>query len=168
MNETSRKTADGEDRDLIYKKYVRLSECCIGYIKDSLSDINLLGAIGAVLAWDPVARMRHFETRLNAHYPGAEPLFALALKRPDWQRQVHDRIAIPTFLIFYTILILVPHDTDGVARLRALVRLLCRTRGAAGAGPPGQCPVPGAVPGAGSAQCSGDVAVPLCFFIGKQ
>jgi hypothetical protein len=152
MNETSRDVADGEDRDLLYKEYVRLADCCNGYIKDSLSDIKLLGAIGAVLAWDPVARMleldarmnqpvtpvgfttlllvvmfllfynllkqsifffhqarmRHFEIRLNAHYPGAEPIFALALKWPDWQRRVHDRIAIPTFIIFYMILILFP------------------------------------------------------------
>ena len=152
MNETSRETADGEDRDLLYREYVRLAGCCNDYVKDSLSDIKLLGAIGAVLAWDPVARMldldarmnqpvtpvgfvtlllvvmfilfynllkqsifffyqarmRRFETRLNTHYAGTEPVFALSIRWPDWQRKVHDRIALPTFLIFYTILILFP------------------------------------------------------------
>jgi hypothetical protein len=152
MNETCRNAADGETRELLYKEYVRLSECCNGYVKDALSDIKLLGGIGAVLAWDPVsrmleldarldqpvtpvgfttlllvvmfvmfynllkqsifffhqARMRRFEARLNALYPGAEPVFALALAWPDWQRRVHDRIAVPTFTIFYMILIVFP------------------------------------------------------------
>src|SRR3546814_13731308 len=95
------------------------------YVKGALTDIKLLGGIGAVLAWDPVsrmldldahldqpvtpvgfialllvvmfvlfynllkqpilfyyqARMRRFETRLNAFYPGAAPPFALTLDR---------------------------------------------------------------------------------------
>src|SRR3546814_11982156 len=49
--------------------------------------------------------MRRFETRLNAFYPGAEPTFALTLAWPDWQRGVHDRLALLTFGIFYMILI---------------------------------------------------------------
>jgi len=152
MNETSRDSAEVEHRDLLYKEYVRLAECCNGYVRDSLSDIKLLGAIGAVLAWDPIARMleldarmnqpvtpvgfttlllvvmfilfynllkqsifffhqarmRRFETRLNTLYPGDEPVFALAISWPGWQRRVHDRIAVPTFIIFYMILILFP------------------------------------------------------------
>ena len=152
MDETASHVADGEARDLLYKEYVRLAECCNGYIKDAFSDIKLLGGIGAVLAWDPIsrmleldarlnlpvtpvgfttlllvimfvlfynllkqsvfffhhARMRRFETRLNALYPGAEPVFALALAWPSWQRRVHDRIAVLTFAIFYTILIAFP------------------------------------------------------------
>src|SRR5690606_4377278 len=51
------------------------------------------------------ARMRRFEDRLNAMYPGTEPAFALTLAWPDWQRGVHDRIALLTFAIFYVILI---------------------------------------------------------------
>ena len=51
------------------------------------------------------ARMRRFETLLNACYPGAEPAFALTLAWPGWQRAVHDRIALLTFTIFYMILI---------------------------------------------------------------
>jgi len=152
MDETTKDVADGEARELLYKEYVRLAECCNGYVKDALSDIKLLGGIGAVLAWDPIsrmleldarldqpvtpvgfttlllvvmfvlfynllkqsifffhqARMRRFETRLNVLYPGAEPVFALALAWPNWQRRVHDRIALLTFAIFYTILIAFP------------------------------------------------------------
>jgi hypothetical protein len=52
--------------------------------------------------------MRRFENRLNRLYPGDEPLFALALAWPAWQRRVHDRIALSTFLIFYLILIAFP------------------------------------------------------------
>jgi hypothetical protein len=40
MNETSREAADGEDRDLLYKEYVRLTECCNGYVKDSLASCS--------------------------------------------------------------------------------------------------------------------------------
>ena len=149
MNEHPSEPQEGETTDLLYKEYVRLSECCNAYVKDALSDIKLLGAIGAVLAWDPVARMlelnvrldepvtpvgfttlllvimfvlfynllkqsifffhqarmRRFESRLNILYPGPEPVFALASAWPDWQRRVHDRIALPTFGIFYMILI---------------------------------------------------------------
>lgn len=65
MNEISRDAVGGEDRDLLYKEYVRLAECCNGYIKDSLQDIKLLGAIGAVLAWDPVTRMLELDARMN-------------------------------------------------------------------------------------------------------
>lgn len=139
-------------RDLLYDEYVRIANVGNGYVKEALSDIKLLGGIGAVLAWDPVARlldldtqfdqpvtpvgfttlllvvmfllfynllkqsifffhqarMRRFEQRLNALYPGPEPVFALALAWPAWQRRVHDRIALPTFLIFYLILIAFP------------------------------------------------------------
>ncbi|AGA33878.1 hypothetical protein TVNIR_2222 [Thioalkalivibrio nitratireducens DSM 14787] len=149
MNETPREAEGAETTDLLYKEYVRLSESCNAYIRGALSDIKLLGAVGAVLAWDPMARMldlnvrldepvtpvgfttlllvimfvlfynllkqsifffhqarmRRFETRLNALYPGPEPVFALALAWPDWQRRVHDRVAFPTFGIFYLILI---------------------------------------------------------------
>lgn len=149
MNENIADAVDGEARDFLYREYSRLAECCNGYVKDALSDIRMLGGIGAVLAWDPVsrmldlnakldqpvtpvgfitlllvvmfvlfynllkqsifffyqARMRRFETRLNAFYPGAEPAFALTLAWPDWQRGVHDRIALLTFAIFYVILI---------------------------------------------------------------
>lgn len=152
MNETDRHAADAEARDLLYKEYVRLAECCNGFVKDALSDIKLLGGISAVLAWDPVAqmleldarlelpvtpvgfitlllvvmfvmffnlmkqsifffhqaRMARFEKRLNALYPGDEPVFAVALAWPDWQRRIHDPIAVPTFLIFYMILIVFP------------------------------------------------------------
>lgn len=149
MNEDTADAVDGEARDFLYREYARLAECCDGYVKDALSDIRMLGGIGAVLAWDPVsrmldlnakldqpvtpvgfitlllvvmfvlfynllkqsifffyqARMRRFETRLNAMYPGDEPAFALTLAWPDWQRGVHDRIALLTFAIFYVILI---------------------------------------------------------------
>ncbi|OOG20620.1 hypothetical protein B1C78_17165 [Thioalkalivibrio denitrificans] len=149
MNEHPSGPQEGENTELLYKEYVRLSECCNAYVKDALSDIKLLGAIGAVLAWDPVARMlelnvrldepvtpvgfttlllvimfvlfynllkqsifffhqarmRRFETRLNALHPGREPVFALASAWPDWQRRVHDRVALPTFGIFYMVLI---------------------------------------------------------------
>jgi hypothetical protein len=152
MEEKSGQVPDGEARDLLYKEYVRLAECCNGYVKDALSDIKLLGGIGAVLAWDPIARMlelnvrldqpvtpvgfttlllvvmfvlfynlmkqsiffyhqarmRRFEQRLNVLYPGSEPVFALALAWPDWQRRVHDRVALPAFAIFYLILIAFP------------------------------------------------------------
>jgi hypothetical protein len=54
------------------------------------------------------ARMRRFEQRLNVLYPGSEPVFALALAWPDWQRRVHDRVALPAFAIFYLILIAFP------------------------------------------------------------
>lgn len=149
MNEDTAAAVDGEARDFLYREYARLAECCNGYVKDALSDIGMLGGIGAVLAWDPVsrmldlnakldqpvtpvgfitlllvvmfvlfynllkqsifffyqARMRRFETRLNAMYPGTEPAFALTLAWPDWQRGVHDRIALITFAIFYVILV---------------------------------------------------------------
>lgn len=149
MNENIADAVDSEARDFLYREYARLAECCNGHVKDALSDIRMLGGIGAVLAWDPIsrmldlnakldqpvtpvgfitlllvvmfvlfynllkqsifffyqARMRRFETRLNALYPGAGPAFALTLAWPDWQREVHDRIALLTFAIFYMILI---------------------------------------------------------------
>ncbi|ABI57932.1 hypothetical protein ACN2MM_13740 [Alkalilimnicola ehrlichii MLHE-1] len=149
MNETPRDAPENQHEERLYREYVRLSECCNNYIRDALSDIKLLGGIGAVLAWDPVARMlelnarldqpvtpvgfttlllvvmfvmfynlmkqsifffhqarmRRFEARLNALHADSEPIFALATAWPDWQRRVHDRVAVPTFLIFYTILI---------------------------------------------------------------
>src|SRR3546814_178436 len=152
MNGNTTDAADSEARDFLYREYARLAECCNGYVKGALTDIKLLGGIGAVLAWDPVsrmldldahldqpvtpvgfialllvvmfvlfynllkqsilfyyqARMRRFETRLNAFYPGAEPTFALTLAWPDWQRGVHDRLALLTFGIFYMILICFP------------------------------------------------------------
>src|SRR3546814_12151914 len=51
------------------------------------------------------ARMRRFETRLNAFYPSAEQTFALTLAWPVWQRGVHDRLALLTYGIFSIILL---------------------------------------------------------------
>ncbi|WP_163558767.1 hypothetical protein [Halomonas sp. NO4] len=49
----------------VYAEYVRLSEVCNDYIHRSLGDIRLFGSIGALLAWDPLARLFEFDTRLE-------------------------------------------------------------------------------------------------------
>ena len=65
MNGNTTDATDGEAREFLYREYARLAECCNGYVKDALSDIKLLGGIGAVLAWDPVSRMLELDARLN-------------------------------------------------------------------------------------------------------
>ena len=41
--------------EYLYKEYVRLSDLCDSYAKSSFDDFKLLGAIGALLAWKPIA-----------------------------------------------------------------------------------------------------------------
>ncbi|MBB3231449.1 hypothetical protein [Halomonas stenophila] len=49
----------------VYAEYVRLGGICNDYIKNALGDIRLLGAIGALLVWDPLARLLELEARLH-------------------------------------------------------------------------------------------------------
>lgn len=41
--------------EYLYKEYVRLGDLCDSYSKSSFDDFKLLGAIGALLAWKPIA-----------------------------------------------------------------------------------------------------------------
>src|SRR3546814_8582412 len=65
MNGNTTDAADSEARDFLYREYARLAECCNGYVKGALTDIKLLGGIGAVLAWDPVSRMLDLDANLD-------------------------------------------------------------------------------------------------------
>src|SRR3546814_10703233 len=65
MNGNTTDAADSEARDFLYREYARLAECCNGYVKGALTDIKLLGGIGAVLAWDPVSRMLDLDAHLD-------------------------------------------------------------------------------------------------------
>lgn len=49
----------------VYEEYVRLSEVCNDYIHRSLGDIRLFGSIGALLAWDPLARLFELDAQLQ-------------------------------------------------------------------------------------------------------
>lgn len=51
--------------DRVYAEYVRLSEVCNDYIHRSLGDIRLFGSIGALLAWDPLARLFELDVQLQ-------------------------------------------------------------------------------------------------------
>lgn len=48
---------DSQLLEYLYKEYVRLSNLCDAYAKSSFDDFKLLGAIGALLAWKPVAEL---------------------------------------------------------------------------------------------------------------
>ncbi|UYG07030.1 hypothetical protein [Halomonas sp. M4R1S46] len=49
----------------VYAEYVRLSGICHDYIRNALGDIRLIVAIGALLVWDPLARLLELEVRLH-------------------------------------------------------------------------------------------------------
>ncbi|SEK99061.1 hypothetical protein SAMN04488129_1064 [Halomonas daqiaonensis] len=49
----------------VYEEYVRISEVCNDYIHRSLGDIRLFGSIGALLAWDPLARLFELDAQLQ-------------------------------------------------------------------------------------------------------
>lgn len=51
--------------DRVYEEYVRLSGICNHYINDALRDIRIFGAVGALLAWDPLARLFELDARLQ-------------------------------------------------------------------------------------------------------
>lgn len=51
--------------DTIYQEYVRISGICNDYINSSLSDIRLFGSVGALLTWDPLARLLELDARLQ-------------------------------------------------------------------------------------------------------
>jgi hypothetical protein len=52
--------------ELIYKEYVRLSERYESLLDSSFNDFKLLGAVGALIAWPPLASLDVF----NAVYSG--------------------------------------------------------------------------------------------------
>lgn len=58
-------TPDAVPSDRVYAEYVRLSEVCNDYIHRSLGDIRLFGSIGALLAWDPLARLFELDAQLQ-------------------------------------------------------------------------------------------------------
>jgi len=43
--------------DCIYKEYVRLNDQCDKYVQSSFEDFKLLGAIGALIVWPPIANL---------------------------------------------------------------------------------------------------------------
>ncbi|GHE21640.1 hypothetical protein [Halomonas urumqiensis] len=49
----------------VYEEYVRLNGVCNDYIHRSLGDIRLFGSIGALLAWDPLARLFELDAELQ-------------------------------------------------------------------------------------------------------
>ncbi|WP_308366707.1 MULTISPECIES: hypothetical protein [unclassified Microbulbifer] len=51
--------------DRVYQEYVRLNATCNDYIQHALGDIRLFGAIGGLLAWDPLARLLELDSRLQ-------------------------------------------------------------------------------------------------------
>lgn len=51
--------------DTIYQEYVRLSGICNEYINSALSDIRLFGSVGALLTWDPLARLLELDVKLQ-------------------------------------------------------------------------------------------------------
>lgn len=51
--------------DRVYEECVRLSNVCNDYIQRSLGDIRLFGSIGALLAWDPLARLFELDAQLQ-------------------------------------------------------------------------------------------------------
>jgi len=57
--------AETDERDLLYREYVRLAEAGNAYVRDALSDVRLLGGVGAVLAWDPLARYLDLDAKLE-------------------------------------------------------------------------------------------------------
>lgn len=57
--------AENEDQELLYREYVRLAEAGNTYVRDALSDVRLLGGVGAVLAWDPVVRYLDLDAKLD-------------------------------------------------------------------------------------------------------
>jgi hypothetical protein len=59
MNEPSNST---DDLDILYKEYVRLNARLDTIIDGSWADFKLLGAIGALIAWPPLAQSNLFST----------------------------------------------------------------------------------------------------------
>ncbi len=51
--------------DKLYEEYVRLSGICNDYIKSALTDIRLFGSVGALLTWDPLARLLELDAKLQ-------------------------------------------------------------------------------------------------------
>ncbi|GAB4358827.1 MAG: hypothetical protein Kow006_27500 [Gammaproteobacteria bacterium] len=49
----------------LYDEYIRLSHICNDYIKSSLGDIRLFASVGALLTWDPLARLLELDARLQ-------------------------------------------------------------------------------------------------------
>ena len=56
---------DAVPPERVYAEYVRLSEVCNDFIHRSLGDIRLFGSIGALLAWDPLARLFELDAQLQ-------------------------------------------------------------------------------------------------------
>jgi hypothetical protein len=48
-----------------YNEYGKLSTVCVDLINHSFSDIKLLGAVGALLTWDPLSRLLELDSKLN-------------------------------------------------------------------------------------------------------
>ena len=51
--------------DRIYQEYVRVSGICNDYINSALTDIRLFGSVGALLTWDPLARLLELDVKLQ-------------------------------------------------------------------------------------------------------
>lgn len=49
----------------LYDEYIRLSNVCNDYIKSALTDIRLFGSVGALLTWDPLARLLELDVKLQ-------------------------------------------------------------------------------------------------------
>lgn len=48
---------DAQFLEYLYKEYARLSDLCDSYAKSSFNDFQLLGAIGILLTWQPIANL---------------------------------------------------------------------------------------------------------------
>lgn len=56
---------DGAELERVYGEYIRLSAACHDYIRGAMGDIRLFGAVAALLAWDPLARLLELDSRLQ-------------------------------------------------------------------------------------------------------
>ncbi|ATJ84020.1 hypothetical protein ACFPTY_13385 [Halomonas beimenensis] len=103
--------------DRVYAEYVRLGGICNDYIRNALGDIRLFGAIGALLVWDPLARLLELDARLQQP---VTPVGFLVL------------LLVTVLVMFYDLLkqsIFFFH----LSRLRELERVLNRELGGQGA-----------------------------------
>lgn len=65
MPERAQQQETESNLDRIYQEYVRLSGICNDYINSALTDIRLFGSVGALLTWDPLARMLELDVKLQ-------------------------------------------------------------------------------------------------------
>jgi hypothetical protein len=58
----SSQSAPSNETEQVYKEYVRLNERFDSLVDSSFNDFKLLGAVGALIAWPPLASLDVFNT----------------------------------------------------------------------------------------------------------